>query len=85
MAEKTEKPTKKKLDDSAKKGQSFKSKELTSGLVYLIGVMYLFHQVDLDEFSLFYQSILLHPTNITLKVISMLYQHYSLILFYQYF
>ncbi|EPF6229747.1 EscU/YscU/HrcU family type III secretion system export apparatus switch protein, partial [Proteus mirabilis] len=26
MAEKTEKPTQKKLDDSAKKGQSFKSK-----------------------------------------------------------
>ncbi|HIH6052463.1 TPA: hypothetical protein ACYRQJ_003651, partial [Proteus mirabilis] len=25
MAEKTEKPTQKKLDDSAKKGQSFKS------------------------------------------------------------
>ena len=34
MAEKTEKPTQKKLDDSAKKGQSFKSKELVSGLVY---------------------------------------------------
>ena len=67
MAEKTEKPTQKKLDDSAKKGQSFKSKELTSGLVYLIGVMYLFHQVDLSEFSRFYQSLLLHPTNITLK------------------
>lgn len=67
MAEKTEKPTQKKLDDSAKKGQSFKSKELTSGLVYLIGVMYLFHQVDLGEFSRFYQSLLLHPTNITLK------------------
>lgn len=67
MAEKTEKPTQKKLDDSAKKGQSFKSKELTSGLVYLIGVMYLFHEVNLDEFSRFYQSLLLHPTNITLK------------------
>ncbi|QAV22728.1 EscU/YscU/HrcU family type III secretion system export apparatus switch protein [Proteus hauseri] len=67
MAEKTEKPTQKKLDDSAKKGQSFKSKELTSGLVYIIGIMYLFHQVSLDEFSRFYQSLLLHPRNITLK------------------
>lgn len=67
MAEKTEKPTQKKLDDSAKKGQNFKSKELTSGLVYLIGVMYLFNQVDLDEFSQFYQSLLLNPANITLK------------------
>ncbi|MEQ5207356.1 EscU/YscU/HrcU family type III secretion system export apparatus switch protein [Proteus vulgaris] len=67
MAEKTEKPTQKKLDDSAKKGQIFKSKELTSGLVYLIGVIYLFHQVNLDEFSRFYQSLLLNPMNITLK------------------
>lgn len=67
MAEKTEKPTRKKLDDSAKKGQSFKSKELTSGLVYIIGVLYVFHQVDFTEFVRFYQSLLLHPTNITLK------------------
>ncbi|EPG8005574.1 TPA: EscU/YscU/HrcU family type III secretion system export apparatus switch protein, partial [Proteus mirabilis] len=51
MAEKTEKPTQKKLDDSAKKGQSFKSKELVSGLVYFIGVIYLFNQVKLDEFN----------------------------------
>lgn len=67
MAEKTEKPTQKKLDDSAKKGQSFKSKELISGLVYFIGVIYLFNQVKLDEFNQFYQSLLLHPTGISLK------------------
>ncbi|WP_109400088.1 EscU/YscU/HrcU family type III secretion system export apparatus switch protein [Proteus sp. TJ1640] len=67
MAEKTEKPTQKKLDDSAKKGQSFKNKELTSGLVYIIGMMYIFHQTDFTEFIRFYQSLLLHPTNITLK------------------
>ncbi|MDQ6220610.1 EscU/YscU/HrcU family type III secretion system export apparatus switch protein, partial [Proteus mirabilis] len=67
MAEKTEKPTQKKLDDSAKKGQSFKSKELVSGLVYFIGVIYLFNQVKLDEFNQFYQSLLLHPTGISLK------------------
>ena len=67
MAEKTEQPTQKKLDDSAKKGQVFKSKELTSGLVYIIGIMYIFHQVNLDEFIHFYQSLLLYSNNITLK------------------
>ncbi|WP_100158975.1 EscU/YscU/HrcU family type III secretion system export apparatus switch protein [Proteus columbae] len=79
MAEKTEKPTQKKLDDSAKKGQSFKSKELTSGLVYLIGVMYIFNQIELSEFTYFYQSLLLHPSNITLKsyveIISRIFFH----------
>lgn len=79
MAEKTEKPTQKKLDDSAKKGQSFKSKELTSGLVYLIGIMYIFNQVELNEFVHFYQSLLLHPTNITFKsyieIISKIFFH----------
>lgn len=67
MAEKTEKPTQKKLDDSAKKGQTFKSKELTSGLVYIIGLLYVFKCIQFDEFIQFYQSLLLHPHNITLK------------------
>lgn len=77
MAEKTEKPTQKKLDDSAKKGQTFKNKELTSGVVYIIGIIYLFHRVNFTEFVEFYQSILLNPTHINLesyiKIISKLF------------
>lgn len=84
MAEKTEKPTQKKLDDSAKKGQSFKNKELTSGLVYIIGMMYIFHQTDFTEFIRFYQSLLLHPTNITLKSYIEVISKVFLISFYQY-
>ncbi|MDR5618345.1 EscU/YscU/HrcU family type III secretion system export apparatus switch protein [Arsenophonus sp.] len=34
MAEKTEKPTAKKLRDSAKKGQSFKSKDFVKSIQY---------------------------------------------------
>lgn len=38
---KTEKPTKKRLEDSAKKGQSFKSKDLIIACLTLGGIAYL--------------------------------------------
>ncbi|SUX55962.1 EscU/YscU/HrcU family type III secretion system export apparatus switch protein [Chromobacterium vaccinii] len=41
MADKTEKPTHKRLRDSAKKGQSFKSKDLIVACLTLAGVVYL--------------------------------------------
>lgn len=37
MAEKTEKPTDKKIRDSAKKGQSFKSKDMVAAVVLVAG------------------------------------------------
>ena len=37
MAEKTEKPTDKKIRDSAKKGQSFKSKDMIAAMVLVVG------------------------------------------------
>ncbi|WP_066748942.1 EscU/YscU/HrcU family type III secretion system export apparatus switch protein, partial [Proteus myxofaciens] len=40
---------------------------LTSGLVYLVGVMFVFYHTNFTEFVRFYQSLLLHPNNITLK------------------
>ncbi|MEX5926940.1 EscU/YscU/HrcU family type III secretion system export apparatus switch protein [Providencia hangzhouensis] len=36
MAEKTEKPTDKKIRDSAKKGQSFKSKDSVAAIVLVV-------------------------------------------------
>ncbi|MCI3207300.1 MULTISPECIES: EscU/YscU/HrcU family type III secretion system export apparatus switch protein [Pandoraea] len=42
MGEKTEKPTQKRLRDAAKKGQSFKSKELTMVTLVFVGLIYVF-------------------------------------------
>ncbi|WGL98618.1 EscU/YscU/HrcU family type III secretion system export apparatus switch protein [Arsenophonus sp. aPb] len=64
MAEKTEKPTAKKLRDSAKKGQSFKSKDLVSGCAYFAGTCVLGFYLEFDQFIYFYQHILLNPHNI---------------------
>ncbi|MDC5886298.1 EscU/YscU/HrcU family type III secretion system export apparatus switch protein [Proteus mirabilis] len=61
MAEKTEKPTPKKLRDSAKKGQSFKSKDIISTCVYLTGVTILGFFTDLLDFMRFYQHLLQNP------------------------
>lgn len=39
MANKTEKPTQKKLQDASKKGQILKSRDLTISVIMLVGVM----------------------------------------------
>ncbi|AVG16938.1 EscU/YscU/HrcU family type III secretion system export apparatus switch protein [Chromobacterium vaccinii] len=49
MAEKTEKPTHKRLRDSAKKGQSFKSRDLVVACLTLCGVAYLVSFSSLAE------------------------------------
>lgn len=64
MAEKTEKPTAKKLRDSAKKGQSFKSKDLVSACAYFAGICVLGFYLEFEQFINFYQHILLNPYNI---------------------
>ncbi len=58
MAEKTEKPTSKKQKDSAKKGQAFKSKDLITTVILIIGNYYLAHYMSLSDFSKFYLTIL---------------------------
>lgn len=47
---KTEKPTKKRLEDSAKKGQSFKSKDLIIACLTLGGIAYLVSYGSFNEF-----------------------------------
>lgn len=73
MAEKTESQHRKAWWFS-KKDNRLKVRNWFLVLVYFIGVIYLFNQVKLDEFNQFYQSLLLHPTGISLKSYVELYQ-----------
>ncbi|WP_063895479.1 EscU/YscU/HrcU family type III secretion system export apparatus switch protein [Burkholderia ubonensis] len=52
MAEKTEQPTQKKLRDSAKKGQTFKSKDITAVIVIVVGALAIGMAVDLRRVML---------------------------------
>lgn len=62
MAEKTEKPTAKKRRDSAKKGQTFRSRDLTTTVVILAGIFYLGGAVDFRAFiSLYSMALLYNP------------------------
>lgn len=68
MAEKTEKPTSKKLKDEAKKGNTFKYKELLSTVGYISGVFYLLYIADWAVFSRFYQTVLHNVSHLSLPV-----------------
>ncbi|HEY1844466.1 MAG TPA: EscU/YscU/HrcU family type III secretion system export apparatus switch protein [Buttiauxella sp.] len=64
MAEKTEQPTSKRRKDSAKKGQTFKSKDLITTLILLVGVYFLAHGMNFRDFISFYTMILQYNTQI---------------------
>ncbi|MEZ2635760.1 EscU/YscU/HrcU family type III secretion system export apparatus switch protein [Morganella morganii] len=68
MAEKTEKPTSKKLQDESKKGNSFKYKELLSTTGYITGIAYLLYVADWSAFSHFYQTVLRNVNHLSLPV-----------------
>ncbi|HCT8189443.1 TPA: EscU/YscU/HrcU family type III secretion system export apparatus switch protein [Morganella morganii] len=68
MAEKTEKPTSKKLQDESKKGNSFKYKELLSTTGYMTGIAYLLYVADWSAFSYFYQTVLRNVNHLSLPV-----------------
>jgi type III secretion system export apparatus switch protein len=57
MAEKTEQPTAKKLRDAAKKGQTFKSKDITAVAVLAVGALVLSFAVDLRRVMLEFASV----------------------------
>lgn len=61
MAEKTEKPTEKKIRDSAKKGQSFKSKDMVAAVVLVTGAFSIVGFSSLMELGGLMQKILLAP------------------------
>lgn len=60
MAEKTEKPTAKRRKDSAKKGQSFKSKDLITTIILLTGCTFIYYCSDYSEFMGLCKKALLH-------------------------
>ncbi|MEW0429893.1 EscU/YscU/HrcU family type III secretion system export apparatus switch protein, partial [Escherichia coli] len=49
MANKTEKPTQKKLQDASKKGQILKSRDLTISVIMLVGTLYLGYVFDVHH------------------------------------
>ncbi len=61
MAEKTEQPTEKKLRDSARKGQTFKSKDLTAAIVLFCGIGFIGSGFSFFSFVGFVKNLLLHP------------------------
>lgn len=64
MAEKTEQPTEKKIKDSAKKGQSFKSKDSVAALVLVVSAYVITGATSLFEIGGLMKRILLSPQNI---------------------
>lgn len=67
MAEKTEKPTDKRRKDSAKKGQTFKSKDLITTVTLLAGVCYLAYAINFHSFISFYSLVLREGDKISLN------------------
>lgn len=64
MAEKTEQPTSKKRKDSSKKGQTFKSKDLITTAILLVGIHFLAYGLNFSDFTHFYAMALMYNTQI---------------------
>ncbi len=65
MAEKTEKPTEKKRRDSAKKGQTFRSRDLIATVVLISGVFFLGSGIDFGPLIELYSIALLYNNEMT--------------------
>lgn len=66
MAEKTEKPTDKKIKDSAKKGQSYKSKDSVAAVVLVVSAFVFDGMTSLNDLAILMKRILISPTNINI-------------------
>lgn len=64
MAEKTEKPTDKKIKDSAKKGQSYKSKDSVAAIVLIVSAFVFDGITNLNDLAILTKKILISPANI---------------------
>ncbi|SFN66687.1 type III secretion protein U [Izhakiella capsodis] len=80
MAEKTEKPTSKRRKDSAKKGQTFKSKDLITTLILLIGIYFLTHFLSLESFVSFYTMLLRCNTQVSMNAFLLKLTHIFILL-----
>lgn len=67
MAEKTEQPTSKKRKDSSKKGQTFKSKDLITTAILLVGIHVLAYGMNFSAFTDFYIMTLKSNTQIDIN------------------
>ena len=67
MAEKTEKPTDKRRKDSAKKGQTFKSKDLTTTVCLLVGIYYITHLLSFKDFASLYLIAMQHNSQMSIS------------------
>ncbi|WP_299999411.1 EscU/YscU/HrcU family type III secretion system export apparatus switch protein [uncultured Cedecea sp.] len=67
MAEKTEKPTGKRRKDSAKKGQTFKSKDLITTICLLFSIYYITHFLSFKEFIKLYSITMQHNLKININ------------------
>jgi len=67
MAEKTEKPTDKRRKDSAKKGQTFKSKDLTTTVSLLVGIYFIVHFLSFKDFMQLYSTVMLDNSKISIS------------------
>lgn len=65
MAEKTEKPTEKKRRDSAKKGQTFRSRDLVATAVLISGIFFLGSGLDFGPLIDLYSAALLYNDKMT--------------------
>lgn len=75
MAEKTEQPTDKRRRDSAKKGQTFKSKDLITTLTLLCGIYYLANSMSFKSFIDLYTMVLKRGTEISINDFLMALAH----------
>ncbi|OAT51381.1 EscU/YscU/HrcU family type III secretion system export apparatus switch protein [Providencia heimbachae] len=78
MAEKTEKPTDKKIKDSAKKGQSFKSKDSVAAIVLVVSAFVIDGVSSLYELGGLMKRILISPYNIHID--SLLWEFFTIFL-----
>nr|ELR5134045.1 EscU/YscU/HrcU family type III secretion system export apparatus switch protein [Providencia rettgeri] len=69
MAEKTEKPTDKKIKDSAKKGQSYKSKDSVAAIVLVVSAFVFDGMTSLEDFAFLMRKILQSPSNINIDTL----------------
>ncbi|EIM4283535.1 EscU/YscU/HrcU family type III secretion system export apparatus switch protein, partial [Salmonella enterica subsp. enterica serovar Newport] len=57
MAQKTEKPTDKRRRDTARKGQSFRSRDLVTSVILCCGIIFMVNSFSLKPFITFYTNI----------------------------
>lgn len=72
MTQKTEKPTEKKRRDAAKKGQSFKSRDLITSVIICTGIFFLRYGFSFKSFIAFYSELLSSKSIVSIEPLTYL-------------